>query len=173
MLWNPDAWTAGESTAAQRTPNSPPSCRKSSRVPGWASGNAIVFLISGTGHRTADAFDETGGSPPRLAITFTSSTPLHTMTASINSGANDAEQSAAGVVTLTSTDLELVNDDDTGAGNQIVGLRFENVALPAAPSSPGPRCNFRPTKRKAGPQRSLCARKQRTTPRLSPPRPII
>ena len=40
----------------------------------------------------------------------------------LTSGANDAEESAGGEVNLTSTDLELTNDDATGAGNQIVGL---------------------------------------------------
>jgi hypothetical protein len=127
--WLPGAWTAGQSNATQRTPNLAGLVQEITSRPGWTSGNAIAFLISGTGHRTADAFDKAGGSPARLSITYTSPTPLLTMTATVNSSANDAEQSAVGAVTLNSTDLELVNDG--AAGNQTVGVRFENFALPA------------------------------------------
>ncbi len=125
--WQPDAWTAGQSNATQRTPNLAGLVQEITSRPGWAAGNAIVFLISGTGHRTADSFDKAGGSPARLSIIYTSPTPLLTMTATVNGSANDAEQSAAGVVTINSTDLELVNDG--AAGDQIIGVRFENVAL--------------------------------------------
>ncbi len=127
--WLPDPWTAGQSNATQRTPNLAGLVQEITSRLGWSSGNAIAFLISGTGHRTADAFDKAGGSPARLSITYTSPTPLLTMTATVNNSANDAEQSAVGAVTLNSTDLELVNDG--AAGNQTVGLRFENLALPA------------------------------------------
>ena len=129
--WTSGAWTTGESNATQRTPNLAGLVQEIISRPGWASGNALAFLISGTGHRTADAFDKAGGSPARLAVQYTTPTPLLTMTATVNSSANDAEQSAAGAVTLNSSDLELVRDDGTGAGNQTVGLRFENLALPA------------------------------------------
>src|SRR6185503_6021799 len=50
----------------------------------------------------------------------------------ISKGADDAEESASGVVNLTSTDLELVQDDSTGASNQIVGLRFHVPVPPGA-----------------------------------------
>lgn len=129
--WQPSPWTAGESNATQRTPNLAGLVQEVVSRPGWETGNAIVFLISGTGHRTADAFDKSGGFPARLTVTHTSPTPLATMTATVNSSANDAEQSSSGAVTLNSTDLELVNDDASGAGNQTIGVRFENVGLPA------------------------------------------
>ncbi len=44
--------------------------------------------------------------------------------------ADDAEQATSGALSLTSTDLELVNDDATGAGNQIVGIRFNDLPVP-------------------------------------------
>src|SRR4029079_13130962 len=44
----------------------------------------------------------------------------------------DAEESSTGVMNLTSTDLELVRDDGTGAGDQIVGLRFHVPVPPRA-----------------------------------------
>ncbi|HEY0552508.1 MAG TPA: hypothetical protein VGF13_23105, partial [Verrucomicrobiae bacterium] len=127
--WQPAAWNAGESNAAQRTPNLAALVQEITSRPGWSAGNAIAFVISGTGHRTADSADKSGGFSPRLTINYISPTPLYTVTAAVNSSANDAEQPAVGAVTLNSTDLELVNDGP--AGNQTVGLRFENLAVPA------------------------------------------
>lgn len=126
--WSPAAWAVGESGAEQLTPNIAGLVQEIVSRPGWASGNAIAFLISGAGYRTADAFDKAGGFPARLTISYTTPVPVFTVTAGVNSGANDAEQSAAGAVTLNSTDLELVNDG--ALGDQTVGLRFENLALP-------------------------------------------
>lgn len=129
--WSPPAWNiVGESGPAQRTPNLAGLVQEVVSRPGWSAGNAIVFLITGTGHRTADSADKAGGSPARLTLAYTTPTPLFTFTAALSHGTNDAEQAASGAVTLTSSDLELVRDDGTGAGEQIVGLRFENLALP-------------------------------------------
>jgi hypothetical protein len=38
-------------------------------------GNAVAFLITGTGHRTADSFDKAGGTPARLIVTFQRAAP--------------------------------------------------------------------------------------------------
>ena len=126
--WSPTAWTAGQSNATQLTPNLAGLVQEIVSRPGWGSGNAMAFFITGTGHRTADAFDKAGGSPARLTISYTTPTPLLTLTTTVNSSANDAEQSIAGPVNLNSTDLELVNDGV--AGDQIVGVRFDNLPLP-------------------------------------------
>ena len=126
--WSPAAWTAGQSNATQLTPNLAGLVQEIISRPGWAAGNALAFLITGTGHRTADSADKAGGFPARLTIGYTTPTPLLTLTATVNSSANDAEQSAAGAVVLNSTDLELVNDG--ALGDQVVGLRFDNLALP-------------------------------------------
>lgn len=128
--WEPEAWTAGETGPAQQTPNLAGLVQLVVSRPGWQAGNALVFLITGSGHRTADAFDKAGGRPPVLTVHFLTPTPQYTVTATISHGTNDAEQAASGVVNLTSTDLELVNDSATGAGDQLVGLRFEPLALP-------------------------------------------
>jgi len=37
----------------------------------WASGNAMIFIITGTGRRTAESFD--GGLPPKLIINYETS----------------------------------------------------------------------------------------------------
>ncbi len=127
--WSPAAWNAGDSNATQRTPNLAGLVQEVISRPGWAGGNGIAFLITGTGHRTADSADKAGGNPARLTLHYTTPTPLLTVQASVSSSANDAEQAASGAVTLNSSDLELVNDG--AAGNQIVGLSFEKLPIPA------------------------------------------
>ncbi len=127
--WTPAAWnTLLEAGPSQRTPNLAGLVQSVVARPGWESGNAIVFLIKGSGQRTAEAFDKAGSTPPQLTVNYRSALPLAAIESSVASSANDAEQSAAGAVSLTSTDLELVNDG--ALGNQMVGLRFENIGVP-------------------------------------------
>ena len=129
VQWSPAAWaTIGEAAAAQATPNIAGLVQQVVSRPGWAAGNALTILIRGTGHRTADSFEKASGNPPRLIVSYTMPSPLITVNAGIALGENDAEQSATGVVALTSADLELVNDG--ALGNQTVGLRFERLAVP-------------------------------------------
>lgn len=71
VLWQPAAWnTIGEATTTQRTPNLAALVQEIVSRPGWTSGNAIAFLIEGTGHRTAEAFDKAGSIPASLSITY-------------------------------------------------------------------------------------------------------
>ena len=55
--WSPSPWTAGQVTAAQRTPDLSPIVQQVVSRPGWASGNALALIITGSGHRTATSFD--------------------------------------------------------------------------------------------------------------------
>jgi hypothetical protein len=71
LVWQPPAWSVlGEATASQRTPNLAGILQDIISRPGWASGNAIALFIKGAGRRTADAFDKSGGTPPRLSVTY-------------------------------------------------------------------------------------------------------
>lgn len=142
IVWTPPPWpVAGENGPAQRTPSLVALVQEIVNRPGWMPGNAMAFLVSGQGRRTAEAFDKAGGTPAQLVLTFTTPDPL--FTTYVNSSANDAEESAAGPVNLNSSDLELVNDPDAGAGIQTVGLRFENLALPPGARITSARLRFR------------------------------
>jgi hypothetical protein len=57
------------------------------------------------------------------------------VTVRISQSLGDVEESvASGAVSATSSDLELVNDAGTGAGDQKIGLRFTNVQIPQGAS---------------------------------------
>lgn len=76
VAWpNVPAWnTIGQ---IQQTPNLAAIVQELVNRPGWSSGNAMAFVIQGTGTRTAEAFE--GTTAPRLIIDF-ATTPVPTNT---------------------------------------------------------------------------------------------
>lgn len=57
--------------------------------------------------------------------------PTEQVSIKINNSADDVEEViTTGFVDAISTDIELTTDSDTAIGNQLVGLRFQNVAIP-------------------------------------------
>jgi hypothetical protein len=71
VSWQPPAWnTVGEAGPAQQTPDLAALLQEVVNRPGWLEGNAVAFILTGTGHRTADSFDKAGGTPARLIVTF-------------------------------------------------------------------------------------------------------
>ncbi len=69
--WNPVAWsTIGQAGANQRTPSLAAVIQEIVNRPGWSSGNALAFVITGTGHRTAVAYDGSSSAAPLLHIEY-------------------------------------------------------------------------------------------------------
>ncbi|MGH8928577.1 MAG: PKD domain-containing protein, partial [Acidimicrobiia bacterium] len=70
VAWSPDPWTGNRLTGlAQRTPDLKSIVSELTAAgSGWTSGNAMVFIISGSGKRTADSFE--GGFASRLVIEY-------------------------------------------------------------------------------------------------------
>jgi hypothetical protein len=65
--WAPPQWlTAGAAGEAERTSNLSTVIQEVLDRPGWASGNALVLLVTGTGNRPAQAFE--GATDPILHI---------------------------------------------------------------------------------------------------------
>jgi Bacterial Ig domain len=66
--WAPPTWTAGSAGAAQRTPDLSSVLQEVVNRPGWAAGNALAVIITGTGRRTAESFE--GGPKPILHLEY-------------------------------------------------------------------------------------------------------
>jgi hypothetical protein len=94
---------------------------------GWASGNSLTIIASGTGERTAESYDGSAGQAPLLVVEY--QVP-QTTTFQILTNSDDAEEdlNASGAMDLTSSDLELFKD---GSAEQVIGLRYANVGIPA------------------------------------------
>jgi len=72
--WSPATWAVvGEAGANQRTPDLSPVLQEIFSRPGWASGNALALIITGTGRRVAEPFD--GRRAPVLHVEFADTTP--------------------------------------------------------------------------------------------------
>jgi len=67
--WTPEPWShIGENTDLQRTPDLSAIVQEIVARPGWLAGNDMAFIISGTGSRTAEAFEGMPGRAPVLHI---------------------------------------------------------------------------------------------------------
>lgn len=70
--WSPAPWpTVGEAGPDQRTPDIASVVQEIVSRPGWASGNALSILITGTGKRTAESYDGLAAAAPLLRIDYT------------------------------------------------------------------------------------------------------
>ncbi len=68
--WTPPPWTVlQERGVGQRTSSLTPVLQEVIARPGWAAGNAVAIVLTGTGARTAEAFD--GTAAPVLHVEFT------------------------------------------------------------------------------------------------------
>ena len=70
--WVPAAWALGARGAAQRTPNLAPVVQEIVSRTGWASGDALVLVVTGSGTRTAETFESGGSLAPVLHIEYSS-----------------------------------------------------------------------------------------------------
>ena len=72
VAWTPPAWsTVGAHGADQRTPDLSAVVQEVVSRAGWASGNAMAVVITGTGTRTASAFESGAALAPVLHVEYT------------------------------------------------------------------------------------------------------
>jgi hypothetical protein len=57
--WTPAPWLKDHRGPAQRTPQLGPVLEEIFARPGWAPGNALVLIVTGSGERVAEAWDGT------------------------------------------------------------------------------------------------------------------
>lgn len=130
IVWSgiPNWGVVGESGINQQTPDLSSLLQLAINRNGWKSGNALNFILTGTGIRIAESFDGASSVSqiPTLVVEYI--TPI-TQTFNILSSSDDVEENlTAGGLDLTSTDIELTQD---GTINQLIGLRYQNVTIPA------------------------------------------
>ena len=73
--WVPDPWQAGETGAAERTPDLSAVVQAIVSRPGWAQGSALAIIVHGSGVRTAWAFDGDSTAAPVLHVEYTGGDP--------------------------------------------------------------------------------------------------
>ena len=77
VAWTPTDWTTvGEAGLGQRTPDMTAVVQEIVSRSDWAALNDMVFLITGSGRRTAEAFESGTATAPLLHIEYTSGSPV-------------------------------------------------------------------------------------------------
>ena len=71
VAWSPPPWTVvREAGAPERTPDLATLVQEAVNRPGWSSGNALVFIVSGSGTRTAESVEGRPAGAPLLHIEY-------------------------------------------------------------------------------------------------------
>ncbi len=94
----------------------------------WSAGNSMVFIINGTGKRVAESYDGVSSAAPLLRVTYEKNGATTSIETRVSATSDDAEERPSGSMYLDSSDLELIRD---GSSNQTVGIRFQDVDIPA------------------------------------------
>lgn len=89
VTWSPLAWsTVGEAGPAQQTPDLKGVVQEVVSRAGWATGNALVLVITGTGHRTARAWDGVPSGAPLLHVEYSTGGPVPNAAPRVSAGAD-------------------------------------------------------------------------------------
>ncbi len=109
VAWSPPAWpTVDAAGTSQRTPGLATVIQEIVSQPGWASGNALAIIITGTGKRVAEAYNGVPGAAPLLHIEYTSgvattTTATTTTTSSTTEPSTTSTSETTTSVTTTSS----------------------------------------------------------------------
>ena len=68
--WSPNEWITDDDGVDQRTPDLSAMVQEIVDQPGWFSGNSLVFIISGTGLRSAKSWDNDPAQSPQIHIEY-------------------------------------------------------------------------------------------------------
>lgn len=129
--WNSiPAWTAG---SRYQTPDIKTVIQEIVSRSGWCGNNALTVFLEGTGLRQVKSYNNSSTAAPKLSIEYDEDSVSNSacineeLQSKISSGDDDAEEASDGVVNLSSSDLEMVQEATT----QTIGLRFRNISIPA------------------------------------------
>lgn len=138
--WSVGAWT---NDSFYETPDLTGVVQEIVNQSGWCRGNAMAFTFkrngSNTGQRRARAYDtyeNDSFEAPQAALVVTynpatipTASSCHQIVKRVKVGTDDAEQRSGGTNAMTLTgSLQLIR---SGSTNQIVGVRFQNMEIPA------------------------------------------
>ncbi|RCW51697.1 PKD domain-containing protein [Paenibacillus prosopidis] len=71
VAWSPVAWnTVGAAGADQRTPDLKSVVQEIVNRTGWVQNNSMVFVVTGTGERTASAYNGSATQAAKLVVTY-------------------------------------------------------------------------------------------------------
>jgi len=156
VAWSPAAWsTVGEQGVNQRTPNLATVIQEVVSAGTWSSGDPIVLIVTGSGRRTAEAFDGLPAGAPLLHVEYSFSgnfSPSVSISAPSNNaafdagapvafagGASDPEDGdlSSGITWTSSLDGVIGMGASFSRGDLSVGLHQLTASVVDSESAPG------------------------------------
>ncbi len=109
VSWTPPAWLGvGDAGLAQRTSNIAGVLQEIVNRSGWAPGNALVLLVTGTGTRVAESYNGSTTGAARLHVEWSGGSggapPLITSDGGGDTAARSVAENQTAVTTVTATD---------------------------------------------------------------------
>jgi PKD repeat protein len=138
VAWSPNPWTAGQVGFDQRTPDLRPVFQEIVNRPGWKSGNALALIVTGTGHRTAVAYDGGATKAPLLHVEY------------LDSGAPSARLAVSSLASPPYTEMADGSASTAPNGKTIVSYRFDFGDGTAAVTTTSPTASSQHTYAAAG-----------------------
>src|SRR3954452_17678420 len=132
VAWTPSAWsTVGQAGLAQRTPDMTAVVQEIVSRSDWAALNDMVFLITGSGRRTAEAFESGAATAPLLHIEYAPAVPV-VGNISINDVSLSEGNSGTSLLTFTVSRTGTAAfslDYATSDGSATAGSDYDAIAL--------------------------------------------
>lgn len=135
--WTPAAWAAGNTYSTEDQSVDLTSIVQSiTDRTGWCGGNAMTFIVTGSGARSAISYDGSPSNAPMLTVTYDpNSVPANggcvanDLSYRINLSSDDAEHVVSnGDLSTNGNKLTLGYDN---SNKQAVGLRFNGIHIPS------------------------------------------
>ena len=139
VTWTPAPWTtADEAGPDQQTPDLAEIVQEIVDRPGWQSGNALAFVLSGTGHRVARSFDGREREAPLLHIDYETAADA-TPTDSAPTAATPAETAPTEAAPVETTPVETTPVETTPVEtNPVKTTPAETAPTEVTPTEPAP-----------------------------------
>ena len=131
LNWNPPAWT--QVGAAQQSPDLSPILQEVLDEPGWTPGNSVNFFIQGSqGTRESESYEGSPRGAAKLVVHYRADNAVLDVIATISGPKDDVEENESnGTVYTNSSDIELGFDAYNKQNYQTVGLRYQDINIPA------------------------------------------
>ncbi len=122
VTWDVPEWgSMNESGVKQQTPDLSSVVNAIVNSPDWSSGNAMAFIVTGSGNRVARSYEKNPPNPPLLHVEYTE----NILERRVSGNDDDAEEDSNRNVNISGLDLAFFE-----TGGQAVGIRFQNVTVP-------------------------------------------
>jgi hypothetical protein len=119
----------GEAGLNQRSPYLNSIISEIITQPGWQVGNAITFLISGTGKRVADSRNGSVNGAPTLVVFYNSNCPILSVTPSTQSACDDVSDTYSQDLIIEYVDPPTTGTLDVNGQSFTIGTSPQTVTL--------------------------------------------